>query len=365
MTNSFYNPTGNPGSGSEGLSALIRGEFLLIGAAFDMVPAITTTGEYSTVINQTGSYTYTLPGYGGTFALTTDVATAVATETTRATAAEAALTTAITTEATRAGAAEGVLTTALSTETTRAETAEATNATAISTETARAEAAEAANAALPGRYLGTQTLAGSGTFTAVTGTNSVLVEGCGSGGAGGSAPASGNGVGSGGSSGSWAIARFTSHFSGVAYSVGAAATGAASSNGADGNQTTFGGSGNQLVIPGGLGGTEGVNEQAATQGAAPGGYPYVTGVATLLNSSTGTAGGTSLFLGSGGAHSQMGGTGAPGPWGGGTGAIVPAVTPNFYGPSGTGPGAGGGGGTGNSETGGDGAAGTLLVHQFS
>jgi hypothetical protein len=38
VTNPYYNPTGNPASNSEGLSALIRLEFNLISAAFDELP---------------------------------------------------------------------------------------------------------------------------------------------------------------------------------------------------------------------------------------------------------------------------------------------------------------------------------------
>jgi hypothetical protein len=39
MANVFYSATGNPGSGSEGLSALMRGEFLNVQAGFDLVTA--------------------------------------------------------------------------------------------------------------------------------------------------------------------------------------------------------------------------------------------------------------------------------------------------------------------------------------
>jgi hypothetical protein len=35
MTNPYYNPTGNPASGAEGLSSLVRSEFAAIGAGFD------------------------------------------------------------------------------------------------------------------------------------------------------------------------------------------------------------------------------------------------------------------------------------------------------------------------------------------
>ena len=87
MTNLFYNPSGSPGTGSEGLSATMRAEFAAIGTAFGMMPQISTTGVYTTVFNQQGSYTFTLPGAPGTLAMLSDVAT----ETARAEAAEALL----------------------------------------------------------------------------------------------------------------------------------------------------------------------------------------------------------------------------------------------------------------------------------
>lgn len=121
MANSFYNPSGNPATGSEGLSSLMRGEFVAIGAAFDLIPAISTTGSFSTIFTQQGNYTFILPPGNSTLATTANVAT----ETTRATTAEGVLTTAVGTETTRAMAAEGVLTTAVGTETTRATAAEA------------------------------------------------------------------------------------------------------------------------------------------------------------------------------------------------------------------------------------------------
>jgi hypothetical protein len=87
ITNIFYNPSGNPATGSFGLSSLVRGEFAAIGVAFDSMPAITTTGAFSTVFNQQGDYTFTLPAANGTLALNSDVAAnaaAIAAETSRA-----------------------------------------------------------------------------------------------------------------------------------------------------------------------------------------------------------------------------------------------------------------------------------------
>lgn len=142
MTNPFYDPSGNPGTGSEGLSALIRQEFIAIGEGFDALPAFLTTGAYTTTFNQKGVFTFDLPGFPGTLATLADVDA----EATRALAAEGANTTAIDTEVTartaavasevtRATAAEGANATAIATETNRATAAEGTNATAIATET--------------------------------------------------------------------------------------------------------------------------------------------------------------------------------------------------------------------------------------
>ena len=93
MTNAFYNPTGNPTTGSEGSSALIRAEFAAIGTAFNLVPQIQTIGNYTTIFAQLGNYTFTLPSAAGTIALISDVTSsvtsAVAAETARAEAAEA------------------------------------------------------------------------------------------------------------------------------------------------------------------------------------------------------------------------------------------------------------------------------------
>jgi hypothetical protein len=84
MANPFYTPSGNPATGAQGLSLLMRTEFAAISAAFDMMPSFETTGLYTTTFNQQGTFTFTLPAQPGTLALTSDVAA----ETARATAAE-------------------------------------------------------------------------------------------------------------------------------------------------------------------------------------------------------------------------------------------------------------------------------------
>jgi hypothetical protein len=144
MANIFYSASGNPATGAQGLSALVRAEFVSIQTAFDLVPPFTSTGAFQTIFGQQGNFTFTLPAEVGTLALLTDVSTAVTVETTRATTAEGVNAAAVTAEATRATTAEGV------------------NAAAVAAETARAEAAEASFAlfatvhnVLSSRVLGT------------------------------------------------------------------------------------------------------------------------------------------------------------------------------------------------------------------
>ena len=150
MSNPFYTPSGNPATGAEGLSALMRGEFIAISAAFDLMPRFSTTGLFTTIFNQVGNFTFNLPAAPGTLAMLSDVA-AEATARTAADAAEViARDTAIGVETTRATAAEGANAAAISAETTAraaAVLAEVTaRNTAIGVETTRATAAEGANA---------------------------------------------------------------------------------------------------------------------------------------------------------------------------------------------------------------------------
>ncbi len=74
MVNQFYNPTGSPATRSQGLSAVQRREFAAISTAFDLMPQISTTGQFSTVFNQQGNYTFTLPSGPGTLAMLSDIA---------------------------------------------------------------------------------------------------------------------------------------------------------------------------------------------------------------------------------------------------------------------------------------------------
>lgn len=55
MTNFFYNPTGNPGTGTFGASAPIRAEFAAISEAFDLFPNLAGAPGRAIVVNPTGT----------------------------------------------------------------------------------------------------------------------------------------------------------------------------------------------------------------------------------------------------------------------------------------------------------------------
>ncbi|HHH1977914.1 TPA: hypothetical protein ACPZUA_000854 [Yersinia enterocolitica] len=120
-----------------------------------------------------------------------------------------------------------------------------------------AQAAAQANIGLTpskfsGRLLNTQTFTATGTYTATAGTNFVIVEQIGAGGASGaiSAAASNqNSITCPGSNGVYAKAKFTSGFNGALVSIGAGGQ-PRLGNGFDGGNTSFG---SLLVCPGGTG----------------------------------------------------------------------------------------------------------------
>jgi hypothetical protein len=168
VSNVFYNPSGNPATGAEGLSALIRAEFAAIGTAFNMIPQISTTGSYATIFNQVGNYTYTLPAAPGTLATQADVAS----EATRAFAAEAVLTAAVSAETTARLASVGA-------EVTRAETAEALLAPIASptfTGTVVAPLVTLAGGTVNGTAIGSTTPS-TGAFTALSASGAVSGSG--------------------------------------------------------------------------------------------------------------------------------------------------------------------------------------------
>jgi hypothetical protein len=136
---------------------------------------------------------------------------------------------------------------------------------------------------LSGRLIGVQRFTSSGTYTPDAGTNSVIVEIQGGGGAGGGCPATAGSqvsVGAGGTSGGYIKHRMTTGFSGATVTVGsggAPSTGAA--GGAGGNSAfagvTAGGGGGGSA--GAAGGTSNANNGAAGGSASGGSILNITG----------------------------------------------------------------------------------------
>ena len=191
--------------------------------------------------------------------------------------------------------------------------------------------------------------AGTFTYTKTAGTNSVVVEVWAAGGGGGACNGGTNSCGSSGAAGGYARKRITSGFSGVTVTVGAGGAGgvAAVSNGGAGGSSSFGG------LCGATGGTGGYNN--ATGFAYPG-----IGSGGDLNLEGGAAG--SFWGRDSGALTAAAPGNAPfmpaGQPGSGTGNGAPASNP----------GCGGGAAvtaTGGSYNGGAGAAGLVIVWEYS
>lgn len=212
----------------------------------------------------------------------------------------------------------------------------------------------------PGLLLATQTFTSSSTYTPTPGTTKIKVRAIGGGGAGGAGVANSStamSCGSGGASGSWAEALYFSAFSGTVITIGAGATGGASS-GTAGGTTSFGA---LLVCPGGGGGPSiqlptSTTFSAAAQasaGAAPTGSGITFGA-------RGVYGPCGLLTGS----AVVSGQGASSPYGGGGGN-----SSNGAGGAAIGYGAGGGGGasiaSGGLQLGGSGTNGIVIIEEYT
>ncbi|CBJ38347.1 protein of unknown function [Ralstonia solanacearum CMR15] len=215
-----------------------------------------------------------------------------------------------------------------------------------------------------GRLLNVQIFTASGTYTPTAGTKSVLVEGCGAGGAGGGVPiASGTvaAVGGGGSAGSFGKKRILSGFSGVAVTIGAAGAGAANAAGTAGGTSSFG---SLVTFPGGGGGAVGTVTSTASVNAVGGTQSNAPTSADIA--SPGWTGKPGINLGGASAFSGSGGDSPYGVAGGYAGANATYVQ---NGTAALGFGAGGGGAIGsNSGTtaaGGNGAPGLIIVWEYA
>lgn len=141
---------------------------------------------------------------------------------------------------------------------------------------AAGDAATLASAtALPGRLIGVQTFTANGTYTPTAGTNSIVVELQGGGGASGGSQATGAGqisIGSGGGGGGYVKSRITSGFSGQAVTIGAGGVGVLGASGGAGGNSTFmgltagGGGGGPTAPAGGTSVASGANGGSASGG---------------------------------------------------------------------------------------------------
>ncbi|MBX9596002.1 MAG: hypothetical protein K2X46_16685 [Roseomonas sp.] len=215
--------------------------------------------------------------------------------------------------------------------------------------------------AVSGRLIGVQVFSSGGTYTPTAGTNSVIVEAVGGGGGGAGAVAAGTGncaAGTPGNAGSYGKGRFTSAFSGVTVTIGAGGTGGTGANGGNGGTTSFGA---LLSCPGGPGGPTGIAQPGSASGGN--GNPSTAPSGANIVGATGGMGGHSLGFTTG--QVALGGGGGASHFGGG----ASGAAPNINGVNATAPGAGGGGtiGVQNSSaiTGGNGAAGIVIVWEFA
>lgn len=215
-----------------------------------------------------------------------------------------------------------------------------------------------------GGLINVRVFSGTTGYTPTPGTVSIVVECIGGGGGGAGAPATGIGEsanGSGGASGSYAIARMTSGFSGQTISIGpGGAGGVGGANGSAGGATSFG---TKLIAGGGLGGNF-ISATSATVSARYGGEPSGASGSDSLLAAAGKMGFTSYIL----KTLNSGGYGANSPMGtGGVGGEVVSGATNGGGASGYGSGGGGAcnGPSNAAVNGGAGANGICIVWEYN
>ncbi len=201
-----------------------------------------------------------------------------------------------------------------------------------------------------GRLLRTVVFTASGTWTAGTGTNSVVVKARGGGGGGGGVSGAGACAAAGGGQGAYSESYITSPGSSQIVTIGAGGSAGASSggNGGNGGTTSFGA---LLTVPGGSGGAGGTTSPNTTGGAGG-----VAGTADI--SIPGASGGMGL---------NISGTASISGPGGGDGGGTGLAGANAAGNAGS---LGGGGSGADSATavanaGGAGGSGWLIVYEYS
>lgn len=219
-----------------------------------------------------------------------------------------------------------------------------------------------------GRLLNIQVILSTGTYTKTPGTNNAKVRGVGGGGAGGGVGASSSTTvrgGGGGSSGTYGELWLTSVPATVACTIGAAGVGQTGNDGAAGGNTVFG---SLLTLPGGKGGTLGIQVTGAARTAGGGAIADAATGATM--SVRGQIGGDAFAIS---ATTITAGYGANNPLGSGASEITATSSTGTAFSSGgilaTGYGAGGGGAVcgigGVAQAGGAGAAGILIIEEYA
>lgn len=215
-----------------------------------------------------------------------------------------------------------------------------------------------------GRLLNVQYLTSSGTYTPTPGANRALVRGVAGGGAGGGIAATGGGAagaGGGGGAGESGELWISSGLTGQSVTIGAGGTPASGTTGGNGGNTIFG---SLMTLSGGQGGgSGGAFSSAAVSSSAGAGGGGGSGGSILFGGESGSAG---LTLS---ASSAISGAGASSPFGPGGAPIGINATAGEAGNAAGQHGGGGGGGvavaTGGAVAGGAGAAGILIVYEFS
>lgn len=202
---------------------------------------------------------------------------------------------------------------------------------------------------------------GSTTYTPTAGMKYCIVFGTGGGGGGGGVDGQGSGadIASGGSAGATSIGLYSAAQIGASKTVSIGAGGTAGStsggNGGNGGDTTL--SGGLMTATGGNGG---IGNSTATTSAPPSATTAGSGGVVNLPGAPGSTGciGTSSGF-------AVGGNGGGSFWGGG----APSLGPNAAGGTATVPGAGGGGanayGNATARAGGAGAAGLMVIIEFT
>lgn len=218
----------------------------------------------------------------------------------------------------------------------------------------------------PGRLLGGRVFTASGTYTPTAGTNSVIVELLGAGGAGGGIPVSPSyGAGApGGGGGGYGRKRITSGFSGVMVTIGTGGVGVSNNSGNSGGSSSFG---SLLTCTGGTGG--GVGNVAGSTNVLAAGIVGIGGTATSADISV--AGGNGAVALIGPAFAQAGNGGcteyAPYTYGPSTVAGTGSVSNGTSGLANRGAGGTGAFGLNNGivASGGNGGSGLCIVWEYA